>query len=96
MKGVFKVVAFLLVSLILLMHTELRAQSSLVPSYHPVYEWLYQQRIQGNLPYYNYESLPLTRGRIVEHLNELEQQGLIGKQAQTLASFLNECNPTIR
>ena len=95
MKVVSKVVGFVALSLVLMMQTELRAQSSLVPSYHPVYEWLYQYRVQGNLPYYDYESLPLTRGRIVEHLNELKQQGLAGKQAQTLDSFLNEFDPEV-
>jgi hypothetical protein len=41
-----------------------RAQVSLVPADHPVYEWLYRQRVAGRAPGYSLESLPLSRGQI--------------------------------
>ncbi len=70
-------------------------QSSLVPSYHPVYEWLYIQRVKGNLPYYDYESLPLSRKDILGHLKKLnkDQNYQTGKEARTLQSFLSEFDP---
>ncbi len=85
--------AFILISLFV---SELSfAQSSLVPSYHPVYEWLYLQRVKGNLPFYDYESLPLNRKDILGHLKKLneDQDYQTGKEAQTLRSFLREFNP---
>lgn len=72
--------------------TAILAQPSLVPSYHPVYEWLHLQRVAGNLPDYDYESLPLTRGQILLHLKELESNTTyqVGTSSRTLQSFINE------
>ena len=69
------------------------AQVSNVPSYHPVYEWLYQQRIKGTLPYYDYESLPHTRGQILEYLNELNNTDLDRISEHTRESFVREFDP---
>jgi len=55
----------------LLLPASLPAQASLVPSDHPVYEWLARQRALGNAPRYSYEDLPLTRGRIAGLLDSL-------------------------
>lgn len=70
------------------------SQSSLVPSYHPVYEWLYLQRVKGILPNYDYESLPLSRNAILEHLQSLsENNRLASRENRTLLSFVNEFDP---
>ena len=87
---------YLIVLLLVLMPVpELIAQPSLVPSYHPVYEWLYLQRVKGLLPRYNYESLPLSRSTILKHLKELNKGGDIsaGTEQKTLRSFLQEFDP---
>ncbi len=70
-------------------------QASLVPSYHPVYEWLYMQRVKGDLPHYDYESLPLNRKDILAFLEDLNQNPdyQTGKEARTLKSFFREFNP---
>jgi hypothetical protein len=69
----------------------LRAQASLVPVHHPVYDWLYHQRVSGYLPNYAYEALPLRREEIRDHLLDLrKQQVLRGNQTRTLQSFLRE------
>ncbi|MEM8557647.1 MAG: capsule assembly Wzi family protein [Bacteroidota bacterium] len=44
------------------------AQPEVVPSDHPVYDFLHQQRVAGNLPGYRHESLPLGRADIQRHL----------------------------
>jgi hypothetical protein len=68
------------------------SQASLVPSYHPVYEWLYLQRIKGDLPNYDYESLPLTRSTINGHLRTLANNPHYetGKERKNLDSFIQE------
>lgn len=71
------------------------AQVSTVPSYHPVYEWLFQQRIKGYLPYYDYESLPHTRAQILEYLNELDGFDLDRISKRTKKSFLLEFDPVV-
>lgn len=64
-----------------------------MPSHHPVYDWLYHQRISGNLPYYNYESLPLKRNEIASHLRSLKESGQLSRTQQiTLDSYLKEFN----
>ncbi len=92
-----KSVKFCLIALFLsLISFESFGQASLVPSYHPVYEWLYMQRIKGSLPYYDYESLPLNRKDILGFLEDLNQNPdyKTGKEARTLKSFLSEFNPS--
>lgn len=90
MKTFFKVSLFILFTLIC--SVEAFSQASLVPSYHPVYEWLYLQRVKGSLNSYDYESLPLTRSTINNHLQELVQNPRYdsGKERRTLNSFLQE------
>ncbi len=86
---------FILFALSFSLQIEGVAQSSLVPSYHPVYEWLYLQRVKGVLPDYDYESLPLNRATILEHLKELELlENKSVKEEKTLQSFLEEFDPT--
>ncbi len=53
----------------------LRAQSSLVPVDHPVYEWLHRQRVLGKAPSYSYENLPLTRGQIANLMERMTGLG---------------------
>ncbi|XWN36908.1 MAG: hypothetical protein ROO71_13215 [Balneola sp.] len=94
MRVIVKVVSVFILFL-LFNPTLIHGQSSLVPSYHPVYEWLYLQRVKGYLPYYDYESLPLNRKVILDHLKELSEsdQYQTGKEEQTLDSFLQEFDP---
>jgi hypothetical protein len=66
------------------------AQSSLVPVYHEVYDWLHYQRISGNAERYNYEALPLTRGQITKVLNQIEPSALSYGQRKNLDSYLRE------
>ena len=67
------------------------AQTSLVPVHHPVYDWLYHQRVAGNLPHYAYETLPLQRNEILGYLRKLEDsESLRGNQVRTLHSYLRE------
>lgn len=83
--------SLLLVSNILLISSSAFAQVSLVPSHHPVYDWLYHQRIAGNLHNYNYESLPLKRSDIVRHLQHLKiTTNFSGSQLETVNSYLYE------
>lgn len=81
-----------LIVVLALFSTTAFSQSSLVPSHHPVYEWLYMQRVKGLLPDYDYESLPLLRITLVQHLDRLEEQDdkLPDTELKTLRSFQQE------
>ncbi len=68
----------------------LYAQSSLVPVYHQVYDWLHYQRVLGNSPQYNYESLPLTRGQITNILASIEDDNISSSDKRTKHSYLRE------
>ena len=70
----------------------LRAQASLVPAYHPVYEWLHHLRVRGILPRFNYEALPLTRGGITALLDSAatRENRLSFADRALLASFRAE------
>lgn len=61
----------------------LKAQHSLVPARHQVYDWLLHQRVAGNVSNYDHESIPLTRGQITILLKEIkhnsETQSLLWK-----------------
>lgn len=83
---------FLILFIAVIFSGEVFSQASLVPSYHPVYEWLYLQRVKGNLPSYDYESLPLTRSTINKYLQTLasDAQYISGKERRTLDSFIQE------
>ncbi len=72
--------------------SNLRAQQSIVPSYHPVYDWLYAQRVNGFIPTYSYESLPHRRIQIVKQLKTLEKYKteLSSHDQSLLQEFLNE------
>jgi hypothetical protein len=63
------------------------AQASLVPAQHPVYEWLHHQRILGHVQEFSYETRPLSRGQLEEHLREL--QGLGDTLSSTDRSLLS-------
>ncbi len=69
---------------------QLKAQASMVPVYHEVYDWLHYQRVLGSIPQYNYESLPLTRGQITALLNQIEEDNLSYSDARTRTSYLRE------
>lgn len=90
MKIILK--AYLIFFFPLLLSVEALSQSSLVPSYHPVYEWLYIQRVKGLIPDYDYESLPLSRSTINGYLHELSDNSVISskKERITLNSFIQE------
>jgi len=83
--------AILLLCAGLLCPVLLRAQASLVPSDHPVYEWLARQRALGNAPGYSYESLPLTRGQIAALLASLH--GLSGIDSALRKTYYIEFTP---
>lgn len=94
MKFILKAALGFIICLLLIPES-IYGQSSLVPSYHPVYEWLYLQRVKGILPDFNYESLPLSRATILNHLQSLsESERLEGKERRTLKSFTNEFDPS--
>ncbi len=72
------------------------AQASLVPSHHPVYDWLYHQRISGSIPSYNYESLPLKRNEILVLLKKVERSNkLSSTQNKTLQSYIREFDSSL-
>jgi hypothetical protein len=67
-------------------------QSSMVPAPHPVYDWLYEQRLAGRLPAYAYEMRPMTRGTIAAHLARLASRPaeLSSGEQRLLRDFRNE------
>jgi hypothetical protein len=81
---------FLLIVLTFLVHGAIHGQSSLVPVYHQVYDWLHYQRVLGNAPLYNYESLPLTRGQITHILTKIEVDNISSSDNRTRHSYLRE------
>ncbi|MGB0346439.1 MAG: hypothetical protein ACPGGA_03075, partial [Balneolaceae bacterium] len=68
-----KRLTFLLSLLLTVSLSPLKAQVSIVPASHQVYEWLHLQRVKGNIENYSYEALPLTRKQIMVFLNELNR-----------------------
>lgn len=71
-----------------------KAQVSLVPANHQVYEWLHLQRVKGNITNYSYETLPLTRKQILKYLTELESsESLNNIDTQLLKWYLQEFSP---
>ncbi|MEO1023293.1 MAG: capsule assembly Wzi family protein [Bacteroidota bacterium] len=70
-------------------------QVSIVPSIHPVYDWLHQQRIEGRLYEFEYEDLPVTRGKVVRFLKEIQTvEGELSYADQfTLDAYLKEFDP---
>lgn len=68
-----KKLTFLLSLLLIVSLSPLKAQVSIVPASHQVYEWLHLQRVKGNIENYSYEALPLTRKQIMVFLNELNR-----------------------
>ncbi|MEP6833762.1 MAG: capsule assembly Wzi family protein [Gemmatimonas sp.] len=70
----------------------LRAQSSLVPALHPVYDWLEMQRVNGMVPAYQHEVRPQSRATVLELLHGLEHDSLKLSRINRnlLREFLNE------
>lgn len=68
------------------------AQASIVPASHPVYDWLLQQRVAGDLPAYQHEVRPMSRATILVHLHTLEALGprFSAGNRHLLEDFLNE------
>lgn len=68
------------------------AQASLVPSPHPVYDWLADQRVAGRLPEYHHEERPMARVDVLGHLRTLERSAtrLSRREQRLLNDFLNE------
>jgi len=81
-----------LIIVISLSFTRVSAQQSIVPSYHPVYDWLYAQRVNGFIPSYSFESLPHRRIQIVKQLKTLQKHKaeLSSQDQGLLKEFLNE------
>ena len=69
------------------------AQVSLVPAQHQVYEWLHYQRVLGNAPDYNYESLPLSRGKLTELIELIPEDQLSGFDRKLRSAYLRELSP---
>ncbi len=82
----------LVIVLLAILPARSAAQASIVPATHPVYDWLLEQRVAGNLPDYEYEVRPMSRATIVAHLETLEQLGdrLSPANRLLLTDFLNE------
>lgn len=74
----------------LLIQQHVFGQSSLVPVYHEVYDWLHYQRVRGNAPHYNYEALPLTRGQITDILASIEPNNISANDNHVRTSYLRE------
>lgn len=69
------------------------SQASLVPANHQVYEFLHHQRVMGNAPNFEYESIPISRGRIEKHLNGILEDSTIRLSKidkQQLNAYLRE------
>jgi hypothetical protein len=60
---------FVLVLAVIASAQTVRAQAEIVPSEHPVYDFLHHQRVRGLLPEYRHEWRPLDRGRIAALLD---------------------------
>ncbi|MEX0691082.1 MAG: hypothetical protein WD934_01800 [Gemmatimonadales bacterium] len=73
-----------------LVTTSAHAQLSLVPTDHPVYEWLHRQRVRGVVPRYDYEALPLTRGLLRALLDEASAGGLSRIDRSLAATYRSE------
>ncbi len=77
--------------LILLGTVASKAQVSIVPASHQVYEWLHLQRVKGNITNYSYETLPLTRKQINNYLEQLEENtNLNSTDTQLLKWYIQE------
>lgn len=78
-----------------LMSSALEAQISLVPAQHPVYDWLYHQRVLGNIHRFSYEAQPLSRGTITSYLVRLDarRDRLGSHDRELLRQFLQELSP---
>ena len=74
---------------------DVRAQVSLVPAAHPVYEWLHHQRVLGHVPGFAFELLPLSRGEIHRLLVSLEgrSNAMSGPDRALLQAFRREFGP---
>jgi len=68
------------------------AQASMVPTPHPVYDWLQYQRVAGRLPTYQHEVRPMSRATIVGHLTTLAaMEGRLSRgERNLLDDFRNE------
>ncbi len=77
------------------MSSALKAQISLVPAQHPVYDWLYHQRVLGNIHRFSYEAQPLSRGTITSYLEQLADRPgrLGGHDRELLRQFMQELSP---
>jgi hypothetical protein len=69
-----------------------RAQASMVPVTHPIYDWLLEQRVEGRLPRYQHEVRPMSRATIAAHLKTLVagQDAMTRGERQLLDEFRNE------
>lgn len=74
------------------MSSAVEAQVSLVPAQHPVYDWLYHQRVLGNIHRFSYEAQPLSRGTITSYLEQLADRPgrLGGHDRELLRQFMQE------
>jgi len=84
--------SLIFVACALLFAAPIRAQSSLVPALHPVYDWLQMQRVNGLLPTYQHEVRPQSRATVLELLHALDRDSLkLGRvHRNLLRDFLNE------
>ncbi len=73
-----------------------QAQQSIVPSYHPVYDWLYTQYVNGSIPSYSYETLPHRRVQILNQLKTIKKfaSDLSKHDLSLLNEFLTEFDHT--
>ncbi len=69
-----------------------RAQASIVPALHPVYDWLADQRVAGRLPQYQFEVRPMARAEIIAQLRTLAamESSLSEGERRLLRDFRNE------
>lgn len=88
----FMIRKFLLLTFIIVLSIQTRvvSQASLVPVYHNVYDWLHYQRVLGNVPFYNYEALPLTRGQIEKLISSIDEEKLNKRNLNLLRAYKQE------
>lgn len=86
--------ALLLPLTLLALASGAQAQPEIVPAEHGVYPFLLDQRVAGRLPEYRHEMLPLSRGRVLAHLDSLDSRGLGPGARRWAQAYRRELDPT--
>lgn len=93
MRNLFRS-GFIISILIFFFPCDLVAQNSQVPAHHSVYKYLYYQKAAGNIPFYNHESLPISRKQVVSYLKEISGSKDISETDRDIVlEYLKEFDP---